>query len=93
MSEVRYFVTVQWCQKGPRGIFCNSRGQTDSKDRPHTEAEMQEMLDVFWLILNPQSEPLAEDELAEYCCWTPLAEYSNVWGIAAKAEAEARDGD
>ena len=84
MTETRHFITVDWCKKGRRGVFCDNTGATNSRDRPLTQEEMREELGHFWLILYPESIPLTAEELAEYTQWTPLAEYSNVWGIARR---------
>ena len=48
----------------------------------HTEKEMHDILDVFWLVLNPQSLPFIESDLAKITDWHPLAEYSNEYGYA-----------
>jgi hypothetical protein len=81
----RWFVTVDWCNKGKRGVFCNTQGQSFSKETQHTEDEMWEILDAFSMILSPQSIELSLDELKEYHLFTPLAEYSNQYGIACKS--------
>lgn len=80
----RHFLTVDWCNKGKRGIFCSKEGAPFSQDHPFTEDEIQEVLNVFYLILSPQSLELTEEELKEYNKWYPLAEYSNEYGIAIK---------
>lgn len=81
----RWFLTVDWCSKGNRGIFCNLEGNSFSKDTQHTEDEMFEILGAFDLILAPESIELSLDELKEYHLYTPLAEYSNQYGIARKS--------
>ena len=86
MEEKRWFVTVDWCNKGCRGIFCNCTGQTSSEEAEHSHQEMRDMLGPFWLILDPVSMQLTADELAEYKYWRPLAEYSDEFGIAGKVE-------
>ena len=47
----RWFLTVDWCNQGKRGIFCNlANGNAFSKDdAPHTEDEV-------WEINNPNFE-------------------------------------
>jgi hypothetical protein len=80
----RWFVTVDWCNKGKRGIFARKDGNTFGKDTQHTEDEMWEILDAFYMILNPQSIVVSDDELEEYRCFYPLAEYSNEYGIVRK---------
>ncbi len=82
----RWFLTVDWCNKGKRGIFCNANGNSFSKETQHTEDEMWGILDAFYMILNPQSIELDEAELKEYHLYTPLAEYSHQYGIACKSE-------
>jgi hypothetical protein len=86
----RYFLTVDWCNKGNRGIFCTADGNCFSKEVQHTEDEMWEILGAFDLILAPQSIEMSEDELKEYRSYTPLAEYSHQYGIATKKLAEVK---
>lgn len=83
-AEKRHFLTVDWCSKGKRGIFCNKEGTPFSQDHPFTEDEAWEVLGPFDLILDPQSLELTEKELKEYCKWCPLAEYSGRFGISIK---------
>ena len=85
----RWFLTVDWCSKGNRGIFCNTEGQSFGKDAQHTEDEMWAILDAFSMILAPQSIELSEDELKEYKRFVPLAEYSNQYGVAVKVNQES----
>ena len=84
MVEKRWFVTVDWCSKGNRGIFCNTKGQSFSKDVQHSVEEMDDIVGLFWMILDPKSIELTEQELKEYKHFYPLAEYSNVYGMACK---------
>jgi len=84
MENKRWFLTVDWCNKGKRGIFCNDNGESFGKDSQHSEDEMYNILGCFDLILNPQSIEFTEDELKLYNKWYPLAEYSNKYGIAIK---------
>ena len=86
----RWFLTVDWCNKGERGVFCSAAGASFSKDTQHTEDEMWDILDVFAIILNPESVELSEAELKEYHLYTPLAEYSHQYGIAHKKELEVK---
>ncbi len=86
MEERRWFVTVDWCNKDQRGIFCNSAGKAPSKETEHSCLEMQDMLGPFWLILAPISVQLTAEELAAYKFWYPLAEYSGEFGIARTDE-------
>lgn len=82
---MRYFITVDWCNEGNRGIFCDRNGKAFPKDNePHTEEEMSEVLDLFEIVLNPKSEPFTEEEFKKYRRFKPLAEYSNQYGIASK---------
>ncbi len=90
MSDVktRWFITVEWCKNGHRGIFCDKEGNCCVADQKHTDDEMAEKLGPFWLILDPQSTELTMEQLQEYKQWYPLAEYSHVWGIALKQEVK-----
>ena len=80
----RWFLTVDWCGKGKRGIFVSLSGNSFSKETPHTEDEMGEILGAFEMILDPQSIELSEEELKEYHLFSPLAEYSDKYGIVCK---------
>ena len=83
--ESKYFLTVDWCNKGHRGVFCSKNGQAFSKDgEPHTPEEIFEILDMFEMILSPKSELLTIEELKEYNQYYPLAEYSGIYGYATK---------
>ena len=84
MSEKRWFLTVNWCNKSGQGIFCSNDGSSFSKETQHTEDEVEEILGAFALILNPQSIEMTAEELKEYRRYTPLAEYSHQYGIAVK---------
>lgn len=93
MTEQAYFLTVDWCKEGRRGIFCNEDGHCFRKDdRPHTELEMIDILGPFWIILKQQSELLTIEEVAQFSHYTSLAEYSHQFGIARKPEALVREG-
>ena len=81
-KEIKYFITVDWCNQGKRGIFCGKNGIGYWEKRPHTKEEMQKILGVFDLILNPKSEPFTEERLVKTKRWVPLAEYSYQYGIA-----------
>lgn len=80
----RWFLTVDWCNTGKRGIFCNADGSSFSKETQHTENEMWEILDDFALVLNPQSIEFSKEELKEYHKFYPLAEYCSEYGVAHK---------
>ncbi len=84
VAEKRHFLTVDWCNKGKRGLFTSKKGSSFSQDHPFTEYEAQEILSPFGLILNPGSIELTEEELKEYNKWYPLAEYTNKFGITIK---------
>ena len=84
----RWFLTVDWCRKGNRGIFCNADGNSFSKETQHTDDEMWGILDAFSLILAPESLELSEDELKEYHLFVPLAEYSDQYGVAVRHESK-----
>ncbi len=82
----KYFLTVDWCSKGKRGIFCSKEGKAFSQDHPYTVDEAWDILRSFDLILNPESIELTEEELKAYNKWIPLAEYSNQFGIVYRKE-------
>ena len=85
-TKTRHFLTVDWCNRGKRGLFCSKEGNPFSQDHPFTEDEAWKVLDSFALILDPQSLELTEEELKTYNKWYPLAEYSNEYGIAIKGD-------
>lgn len=80
----KFFLTVDWCGKGNRGVFCSKDGNPFSKDIKHTYDDIQDILNCFYMILSPQSIEFTEEELKEYHRWYPLAEFSNQYGIARK---------
>lgn len=82
----KYFLTVDWCNKGKRGVFCSVEGNSFAQDEPFTEDRIWEILDCFSLVLSPQSIELDEVELSEFNKWYPLAEFSNQYGIAVKSQ-------
>ncbi|KKN74877.1 hypothetical protein LCGC14_0386260 [marine sediment metagenome] len=79
--ESKYFLTVDWCSEGKRGIFSSASGDVFGSDTQHTEDEMGEILGVFSMILNPQSLVFTEAEVANYTAFYPLAEYTNHYGV------------
>lgn len=83
-TESKFFVTVDWCDTGKRGIFCSSTGEGFVKETEHTVEEMQEIVGSFFIILNPKSELFTKEELKKYNRWRPLAEYRNHYGISIK---------
>jgi len=86
--EKRWFITVDYCKKGRRGIFCSRSGESKTFDHQPTEEEMCKFIGAFWLILDPQAIQLSLTELKEYSKWTPLAEYTYQYGIARKETHE-----
>ena len=85
----RFFLTVDWCSQGKRGIFCSREGNAFPKDgQPHTEDEMWEILGAFDLVLNPQSLLYTEEEVKEFTRWYPLGEYKEQYGYAVKPEVK-----
>jgi len=81
----KYFLTVDWCNQGHRGIFCDLEGNGFWKEfSEYTSYEMQEILGPFAIILSPKSEPFTEEQIKEYKYFRPLAEYKNQFGIAVK---------
>ena len=96
MEECAYFITVEHCSNGKRGIICDGNGvgfRKTMKDGPHTGFEMCKILGLFWIILEPKSELFSESEAKEYCWWVPLAEYSHVLGIALKEDSNEISSD
>jgi hypothetical protein len=83
-TESAYFLTVEWCRNGARGILCNNGGQCFRKDEPHTVLEMHEILGPFWIIFDPKSELFDKDQVSELNYWVPLEEYSDQFGIALR---------
>ncbi len=83
MTEKSYFLTVERCNDGCRGVFCNKHGSSfRQEDRPHTQDEMYDVLGVFSIVLAPESLPLTEEELSKFTYFRPLAEYTNEYGVA-----------
>ena len=81
----KYFITVEWCNNGHRGIFCDGEGNAFSQDEPFTTEKIQEILGPFALILAPNGEQLfSPEEILEYTRWVPLGEYMRKYGIALK---------
>ena len=82
MEETKYFLTVDWCNQGKRGIFTDKQGIGFFKDEsPHTKREMVEILGCFAIILNPKSELYTETQCQKNLRWIPLAEYQHQYGI------------
>lgn len=89
-QKAHWFLTVDWCNQGKRGVFCDRKGGAFSHpDAPLGLDEAEKILGPFALILAPKWLPLTEAELAQHKAWYPLAEFSNEYGYAV---AEANDG-
>jgi len=86
-NDGRWFLTVDWCNTGKRGIFVSIDGTAFSKDIQHAEDEMAEILGPFWIIMNPESREFSENELQKYRMLRPLSEYSGQYGIALNEQA------
>lgn len=82
--DERYFMTVDWCDQERRGIFCDDKGRGLSSDEPLMKEEMRKFLGPFWMFLEPVSEQMTVEEVSKYRTWTPLDEYSGVYGILRK---------
>ena len=80
----RWFLTVDRCSEGKRGIFCDRQGHSFSQETQHTEDEMWDILGPFDLVLAPKSIEMDEEELKKYHLYSPLAEYKHQYGIAHK---------
>ena len=93
MEERRWFLTVDWCNKNQRGVFCNSVGTGYSSETKHRWEEIQDILGPFWLILAPLSVQLTAEELSAYKFWRPLAEYSGEFGIASMVDDKEMSDD
>lgn len=84
--ENRYFITLEPTRYG-RGIFTNREGIGFSRSEekgPHSEAEMYEILGLFYLVLAPRSELLSEEEVKQYRWFQSLPEYSYQYGVVLK---------
>lgn len=75
-----WFLTVDWCKQGRRGIFTDMNGKGYWKKEPYTRAEMDEILGPFWMVLAPKCLPFTEEQMSQCTLWTPLAEYSDQFG-------------
>ncbi len=81
-EEIHWFLTVDWCRQGKRGLFTDSQGKGYWLTRPHTEDEMFALLGVFDLILSPTSLPFTIENLRVIDLWESLSEYKHHFGIA-----------
>lgn len=90
ITEEKYFVTVDRCGQGKRGIFCDRNGNGFFKEAPHTMEEMIEILGPFFLVLNPKSELFTENDLKKFTKWIPLAEYKNQYGISVELQQDEK---
>ena len=84
-----YLLTVDWCNEGKRGVFCDKHGRGFKKETKHTDMEMLEILGAFYAILSPKSELFTAEEVKKYNLWKPLGEYRDYFGIAVKPKGEA----
>jgi len=85
---MKYFLTVDWCNQGKRGIFCDELGRAfPSDDKPHAEHEMFEILGMFCMVLSPKSEPMTAKTVKKYTVFRPLGEYKSHYGIAMRKES------
>ena len=82
--EKKYFLTVEWCKDGERGIFCSPDGKAFSKKEAHTAEEMNDILGIFHLVLHPKSEEFSEKDVKEFIIFKALPEYTNQYGIVLK---------
>jgi len=82
--ETRHFITVDWCSKGNRGIFCDRDGKAWSQNKPYTEKEMDKILGLLSLILVPKSVEFTREQVAEYVIYRPMEEFQNFFGVAIK---------
>jgi len=86
-----HYITVSRCN-GPRGLLVGiNHDHTEMwpyapNDGPHDQADMEDKLGVFSLVLDPKSEEISD--LSEYTRCQPLAEYQGRFGIAFKAGAK-----
>lgn len=82
MLEIKWFLTVDWCKQGKRGLFTDPRGKGYWLPEPYTEAEMHDILGVFWMILSPMCLPFTEEEMKSVSEWYSLDEYNDQFGYA-----------
>ena len=82
MPEYHWFLTVDWCKQGERGLFTDSNGKGFWESRPHTEEEMRNILFPFAMILAPQSLPFAKEDFVGVSDWHSLGEYCDNYGYA-----------
>lgn len=78
-----WFLTVDWCEQGRRGIFCSKTGKAFSRVvQPLSEDEAYTILGPFVLILAPKWELLTPEQMAQRNQWRPLGEFRGEYGIA-----------
>ena len=81
MTEIHWFLTVDWCKQGKRGLFISSRGKGIWEEHEQKQEEIFDAMDMFYLILAPESLPFVESEIVGLTGeWFPLEEYRNHWG-------------
>jgi hypothetical protein len=86
-QEVHWFLTVDRCKQGKRGVFTDNQGKGYWKDdSPHTMDEMFEILGPFVLVLSPKSLPITLEEMNQVTDWYSLGEYSDQYGYAVIPE-------
>ena len=79
-----WVLTVDWCNKGRRGVFCSRDGDISMKRTQHTRDEMDKYLGPFCLVLDPQSIQMTVGEIKKHNQYIALGEYSHMWGIGLK---------
>ena len=79
-----WYLTVERCNSGKRGVFAQSDGTVISDETQHTQEKMMEFLCGFGIILNPKSIELTDEEIKEYNTFYPLPEFNEHYGIVLK---------
>lgn len=80
-----WFLTVDWCNQGKRGIFCSKTGKAFSRVvQPLGEDEAHTILGPFALILAPRWELLTPAQVAQHNQWRPLGEFRGEYGYACQ---------
>jgi len=77
----KYYITVERCNDGERGILCDSEGKGYCKSTQHTDEEMNKMLGHFWMVLDPKSECFTKEDFMKIKRWKSLGEYNHQLGI------------
>lgn len=84
--DKQFVLTVDWCQQGRRGVFCNKDGVAHVEDHELSCDETFAILGPFYLILDPKWVEMSDEAAKEYSLFVPLAEYSYEWGVAIRPE-------